>query len=102
MVDGSQDRRGGPVTPGRAESFFCGMSIGYEDPTVSYIRTGRVPLDETVTFVDDSSGAGASTSPTPHEISTGSRRAAQRPTRSSYTPGSRVPHERQQPESESV
>jgi hypothetical protein len=27
------------------------MSIGYEDPTVSYARTGRAPLDETVTFV---------------------------------------------------
>src|SRR6266436_3692724 len=33
---------------------FCGMSIGYEDPTVTYVRTGRAPLDETVTFVDDS------------------------------------------------
>ena len=32
---------------------FCGLSIGYEDPAVSYIRTGRAPLDETVTFVDD-------------------------------------------------
>jgi hypothetical protein len=31
---------------------FGGMSIGYEDPTVSYTRTGRAPLDETVTFVD--------------------------------------------------
>ena len=30
---------------------FCGMSIGYEDPTVSYARTGRAPLDETVKFV---------------------------------------------------
>jgi hypothetical protein len=30
---------------------FCGMSIGYEDPTVRYTRTGRAPLDETVTFV---------------------------------------------------
>lgn len=30
---------------------FCGMSIGYEDPSVAYIRTGRSPLDETVTFV---------------------------------------------------
>jgi hypothetical protein len=27
------------------------MSIGYEDPTVNYARTGRAPLDETVTFV---------------------------------------------------
>ena len=32
---------------------FCGMSIGYEDPTVNYIRTGRAPLDETVTFIED-------------------------------------------------
>lgn len=31
---------------------FCGMSIGYEDPEVSDARTGRAPLDETVTFVD--------------------------------------------------
>ena len=30
---------------------FCGMSIGYEDPEVSYARTPRAPLDETVTFV---------------------------------------------------
>jgi nitroreductase len=32
---------------------FCGLSIGYEDPAVSYIRTGRALLEETVTFVDD-------------------------------------------------
>ena len=31
---------------------FCGMSIGHEDPKVSYTRTGRAPLNETVTFVD--------------------------------------------------
>ena len=31
---------------------FCGMSIGYEDLTVRYPRTGRAPLDETVTFVE--------------------------------------------------
>ncbi|HZE34525.1 MAG TPA: nitroreductase [Actinoallomurus sp.] len=31
---------------------FCGMSIGFEDLTVDYVRTGRAPLDETVTFVD--------------------------------------------------
>src|SRR5262249_147291 len=31
---------------------FCGMSIGYEDVTVGYARTGRTPLDETVTFID--------------------------------------------------
>jgi hypothetical protein len=30
---------------------FCGMSIGYEDPTVSHARTGRAPVDEMVTFV---------------------------------------------------
>ncbi|MGW5152841.1 nitroreductase [Rhodococcus koreensis] len=32
---------------------FCGMSIGFEDTAVGYARTGRAPLDETVTFVDD-------------------------------------------------
>ena len=26
---------------------------GYEDVTVEYIRTGRAPLDETVTFIQD-------------------------------------------------
>jgi nitroreductase len=31
---------------------FCGMSIGYEDVALSSERTGRAPLDETVTFVD--------------------------------------------------
>jgi nitroreductase len=31
---------------------FCGMSIGFEDVTVGYPRTGRAPLDETVTFVE--------------------------------------------------
>ncbi|WP_151485164.1 nitroreductase [Streptomyces albicerus] len=31
---------------------FCGMSIGFEDVTVDYTRTGRAPLDETVMFVD--------------------------------------------------
>ncbi|MGW1916648.1 nitroreductase [Streptomyces sp. NPDC002076] len=31
---------------------FCGMSIGFEDATVGYIRTGRAPLGETVTFVE--------------------------------------------------
>ncbi|MGI5291435.1 nitroreductase [Nonomuraea polychroma] len=36
---------------------FCGMSIGFEDATVNYIRTGRAPLDETVTFVEGSSPA---------------------------------------------
>jgi nitroreductase len=32
---------------------FCGMSIGVEDVTVDQPRTGRAPLDETVTFVGD-------------------------------------------------
>jgi nitroreductase len=39
------------VSPPQELMLFCGMSIGYEDPTVSYIRTGRAPLDETVTFI---------------------------------------------------
>jgi nitroreductase len=37
---------------------YCGMSIGYEDPAVSYPRTGRAPLAETVTFVDGTSSIG--------------------------------------------
>ncbi len=40
------------VSPPDGLILFCGMSIGHEDPAVSYIRTGRAPLDETVTFVD--------------------------------------------------
>ena len=31
---------------------FCGMSIGFEDVTVSYVPTPRAPFDETVTFVE--------------------------------------------------
>jgi nitroreductase len=42
------------VSPPEGLILFCGMSIGYEDPAVSYIRTGRAPLDETVTFIGDS------------------------------------------------
>ncbi|MEV6886098.1 nitroreductase [Streptomyces sp. NPDC051135] len=30
---------------------FCGMSIGYEDLTISHPRTGRARLEETVSFV---------------------------------------------------
>ncbi len=41
------------VSPPEELMLFCGMSIGYEDPTVGYIRTGRAPLEETVTFIDD-------------------------------------------------
>lgn len=36
---------------------FCGMSIGFEDATVDHARTGRAPLDETLTFVDGGSYA---------------------------------------------
>jgi nitroreductase len=41
------------VSPPDELMLFCGMSIGYEDRTAKYIRTGREPLDETVTFIDD-------------------------------------------------
>jgi hypothetical protein len=37
------------VSPPDELMLFCGMSIGYEDPTVNYIRTGRAALDERVT-----------------------------------------------------
>jgi hypothetical protein len=30
---------------------FCGMSIGFEDVSVTHPRTGRAPLDETLRFV---------------------------------------------------
>lgn len=40
------------VSPPENLMLFCGMSIGYKDPTVRYIRTSRAPLDETVTFID--------------------------------------------------
>jgi nitroreductase len=39
------------LSPSDGLILFCGMSIGHEDPTVSYARTGRARLDETVTFV---------------------------------------------------
>ena len=41
------------VSPPDELILFCGMSIGYEDAGVDYIRTGRAPLAETVTFVGD-------------------------------------------------
>jgi nitroreductase len=41
------------VDPPAELMLFCGMSIGYEDPAVGYLRTGRAPLAETVTFVGD-------------------------------------------------
>lgn len=31
---------------------FCGMSIGYEDPSVTFVDNGRASLDETVTFIE--------------------------------------------------
>jgi nitroreductase len=40
------------VSPPDELVLFCGMSIGYEDPTVDFVRNARAPLDETVTFVD--------------------------------------------------
>ncbi|TDZ99389.1 Nitroreductase family protein [Mycobacteroides salmoniphilum] len=40
------------VSPPDELMLFCGMSIGYEDPAVNYIRTGRAPLHETVTFIE--------------------------------------------------
>ncbi|MGV0744334.1 nitroreductase [Mycolicibacterium sp. XJ870] len=41
------------VSPPADLMLFCGMSIGYEDPAVAPHRTGRAPLAETVTFIDD-------------------------------------------------
>ena len=41
------------LTPPAELMLFCGMSIGYEDPAVDFIRTLRAPLAETVTFVGD-------------------------------------------------
>jgi nitroreductase len=40
------------VSPPTELMLFCGMSIGYEDPTVPYILNARAPLDETVTFIE--------------------------------------------------
>ncbi len=40
------------VSPPDGRILFCGMSIGYEDATVGYARTGRAPLEETVTFIE--------------------------------------------------
>lgn len=40
------------VEPPDELMLFCGMSIGYRDPGEAFIRTGRAPLDETVTFID--------------------------------------------------
>ncbi|MEU5059724.1 nitroreductase [Streptomyces sp. NPDC056121] len=40
------------VSPPDELMLFCGMSIGFEDVTVSDARASRAPLEETVTFVD--------------------------------------------------
>jgi nitroreductase len=40
------------VSPPDELVLFCGMSIGYEDPTVAFVRNARAPLDETVTFIE--------------------------------------------------
>jgi nitroreductase len=39
------------LSPSDELILFCGLSIGYEDPAVSFVRTGRAPLHETVAFV---------------------------------------------------
>jgi hypothetical protein len=39
---------------------FCGMSIGYEDVAERYTRTGRAPLEETVTYIGDENGTRSS------------------------------------------
>ena len=41
------------VAPPDELMLFCGMSIGYPDPSEVFIRTGRAPIEETVTFIDD-------------------------------------------------
>jgi nitroreductase len=41
------------LSPPEELILFCGMSIGFEDATADRTRTGRAPLDETVTFVGD-------------------------------------------------
>ena len=43
------------LNPPKRLILFCGMSIGYEDVREPYMRTGRAPLNETVTFVDSTS-----------------------------------------------
>ncbi|MDA4108425.1 nitroreductase [Mycolicibacterium holsaticum] len=41
------------VKPPAELILFCGMSIGYQDVALASPRTGRAPLDETVTFITD-------------------------------------------------
>ncbi|GAB3578754.1 nitroreductase [Amycolatopsis endophytica] len=39
------------VSPSERLVLFCGLSIGFADPTAAYERIARAPLSETVTFV---------------------------------------------------
>lgn len=39
------------VSPPDDLILFCGMSIGYEDPSVAFVRHRRAPLAETVSFI---------------------------------------------------
>jgi nitroreductase len=41
------------VSPPDELMLFCGMSIGFEDVTMNDTRTGRAPIEETVTFIGD-------------------------------------------------
>ncbi len=41
------------VSPSDDLILFCGMSIGFEDIDVRHTRTGRAPLEDTVTFIED-------------------------------------------------
>src|SRR5215831_3294390 len=53
MVAGSRDSRGGPVTSRRPYPLLRYVNR-VRRSTVTYVRTDRAPLEETVTFVDDS------------------------------------------------
>ncbi|MFY2861548.1 nitroreductase, partial [Mycobacterium sp. THU-M104] len=39
------------IAPPSQRILFCGMSIGFVDPSVPRTRTPRAPLSETVTFL---------------------------------------------------
>ena len=41
------------VSPPDNLMLFCGMSIGYEDPTVTFVHNERAPLDDVVTFIGE-------------------------------------------------
>jgi hypothetical protein len=46
------------VSPPDGTILFCGMSIGFEDPSTPHPRIDRAPLTETVTFIDGRPGCG--------------------------------------------